>query len=134
MGKRFEHGMDEIQAAEILRGMALTEHPVFQRALEEMVRAVGNLCRVFFPTDLVVSGPFIDNPGAWAAFAAGLASQGMLVDLPLPRLDAQPAGHQLEQEGASMPVLLQGLARLLGGALALETGKPGKAARVLVRR
>jgi transcriptional regulator of PTS gene len=122
MGKRFEHGMDEIQAAEILRGMALTEHPVFQRALEEMVRAVGNLSRVFFPTDLVVSGPFIENPGAWAAFAAGLASQGMLVDLPLPRLDAQPAGHQLEQEGASMPVLLQGVARLLGGALASPAG------------
>lgn len=47
MGKRFNHGMDEIQAAEILRAMALTEHPVFQTALQEMVRAVGNLCRIF---------------------------------------------------------------------------------------
>jgi hypothetical protein len=56
------------------------------------------------------------------------------VDLPLPRLDAQPAGHQLEQEGAAMPVLLQGLARLLGGGLAPEPGKADKAARVPVRR
>ncbi len=114
MGTRFDDGMDEIQAAEILRTMDLVAHPVFQRALQEMVRMVGNVCRVFFPTDLVISGPFVENPGAWAAFTSALSHQGMLVDLPMPRLDAQLASHQLEQEGASMPLLLQGLAQMLG--------------------
>jgi len=129
MGKRFDHAMDEIQAAEILRGMALTDHPVFQAALREMVRAAGNLCRIFSPTDLVVSGPFVDNPGAWAAFAGALSRQGMLVDLPMPRLEAQPAGHQLEQEGASMPLLLKGLAQMLDAALAPTAGAAKKALR-----
>ena len=129
MGKRFDHAMDEIQAAEILRGMALTEHPVFQTALQEMVRAAANLCRIFSPTDLVVSGPFVDNPGAWAAFAGALSRQGMLVDLPMPRLEAQPAGHQLEQEGASMPLLLKGLAQMLDAALAPTAGAAKKALR-----
>ena len=129
LGKRFDHGMDEIQTAELLRGMVLTEHPVFQRALSEMVRAVGNLCRIFFPTDLVISGPFIENPGAWAAFAGAFSQQGMLVDLPMPRLEAQPGGHQLEQEGASMPLLLKGLAQLLDGALSPEPGTSKKPAR-----
>ena len=125
MGKRFDHGMDEIQAAEILRAMALTEHPVFQIVRQEMVRAVGNLCRIFFPTDLVISGPFIENPGAWAAFAGALSRQGMLVDLSMPRLEAQPAGHQLEQEGASMPLLLRGLAQLLDEALVRPQARRG---------
>jgi predicted NBD/HSP70 family sugar kinase len=129
MGQRFDHAMDEILAAEILRDMALTEHPVFQAALQEMVRAVGNLCRIFFPTDLVISGPFVQNPGAWAAFAGALSRQGMLVDLPMPRLEAQPAGHQLEQEGASMPLLLKALAGMLDEALAPPAGKAKKALR-----
>lgn len=127
MGKRFDHAMDEIQFAEILRGMALTDHPVFQTALREMLRAVGNLCRIFFPTDLVISGPFIENPGAWAAFAGALSDQGMLVDLPMPRLQAQPGGQQLVQEGASMPLLLKGLAKLLDQALAPTAGAAKKA-------
>jgi predicted NBD/HSP70 family sugar kinase len=129
MGPRFDHAMDEIEAAEILRGMALTEHPLFQTALQEMVRAVGNLCRIFFPTDLVVSGPFVENPGAWAALAGALSRQGMLVDLPMPRLEAQPAGHQLEQEGASMPLLLKALAGMLDQALAPVAGTAKKALR-----
>lgn len=118
LGNRFDDAMDEIQAAEMLRGMALTEHPVFDRALNEMVLAVGNLCRIFFPTNLVVSGPFIENPSAWAAFTAAFSRQGLLVDLPMPRLEAQRAGHQLEQEGASMPLLLKGLSQLLDEASA----------------
>lgn len=119
LGRRFDVAMDEIQAAEMLRNISLTEHPVFNRALEEMVLAVGNLCRIFFPTHLVVSGPFIENPGAWAEFVAAFSRQGLLVDLPLPRLEAQSSGHQLEQEGASMPLLLEGLALLLAEASVL---------------
>ena len=129
LGERFDHAMDEIQSAEILRGMALTDHPVFQEALREMVRAVGNLCRIFFPTDLVISGPFVENPGAWAAFAQALSDQGMLVDLPMPRLQAQPGGQQFMQEGTSMPLLLKGLANMLDQALAPADGAVKKVSR-----
>jgi predicted NBD/HSP70 family sugar kinase len=113
LGARFDEGMDEIQAADMLRGMDLVGHPVFQQAMDEVVRTVGNLCRVFFPVDMVVSGPFVDNPAAWAAFTTAVACRGTLADLPPPRLEAQSVGHHLELEGAAMPLLLQGLARLL---------------------
>ena len=102
---------------------------MFQTALQEMVRAVGNLCRIFSPTDLVLAGPFIENPGAWAAFASALSGHGMLVDLPMPRLQAQPGGHQLVQEGAAMPLLLQGLATMLDQALAPTVGAAKKGLR-----
>lgn len=129
MGERFDHAMDEMQSAEILRGMALTDHPVFQVALREMVRAVGNLCRIFFPTDLVISGPFVENPGAWAAFTQALSDQGMLVDLPMPRLQVQPDGQQFLQEGAVMPLLLKGLANMLDQALEPADGAAKNAPR-----
>jgi transcriptional regulator of PTS gene len=79
-----------------------------------VVLAACNLCRVFFPSHLVITGPFIENPGAWAAFTDAFAKRGILVDLPLPRLEAQSSGHQLEQEGASAPLLMGGLLQLLG--------------------
>jgi|GEM_PF-948078 len=113
LGANFDDAMDETQAAELLRVMPLTEHPAFNLALQEVVLAACNLCRVFFPSHLVITGPFIENPGAWAAFTDAFARRGILVDLPLPRLEAQSSGHQLEQEGASAPLLMGGLLQLL---------------------
>ena len=118
LGPLFDDSMNEAQTADLLRSMDLTAHPVFEVALNEMVLSVGNLCRVFFPTKLVISGPFIENPGAWAAFTAAFSRQGLLVNLPMPRLEAQHTGHQLEQEGASMPLLLNGISELLAEASA----------------
>jgi transcriptional regulator of PTS gene len=113
LGRRFDDAMDEVQAAELLQGMALTNHAVFERALQEVVRVLVNLCRLFFPTEVVVSGPFIENAQAWAALNQAFAAQDLLVDLPMPRLERQRAGHKLEQEGAAMPVLMNGLNDML---------------------
>ena len=113
LGESFDDAMDETQAAELLRAMPLTEHPAFRLALQEVVLAASNLCRVFFPSHLVITGPFIENPGAWAAFTEAFSKRGLLVDLPLPRLEAQNSSHQLEQEGAAVPLLLDGLLQLL---------------------
>ena len=79
-----------------------------------------NLCRLFFPAEVVVSGPFIENTGAWAALTRAFTSQDLLVDLPMPRLERQRVGHQLEQEGAAMPVLLKGLQDMLNEALDVD--------------
>lgn len=113
LGERFDDAMDESQASELLHTMALMEQPVFANALKEVVLALSNLCRTLAPTHVVVSGPFVDNPGAWAAFTAAFANQGQLVDLPMPRLEVQSSGHQLELEGASMPLLLAGVVQVL---------------------
>jgi transcriptional regulator of PTS gene len=113
LGERFDDAMDETQTAELLRAMSLTEHPAFNLALQEVVLAACNLCRVFFPSHLVITGPFTENAAAWAAFTEAFAGRGLLVDLPLPRLEAQSSSHQMEQEGASVPLLLNGLRQLL---------------------
>jgi predicted NBD/HSP70 family sugar kinase len=117
LGARFDDAMDEVQAAELLQAMALTRHAVFNRALEEVVRVLVNLCRLFFPAEVIVSGPFIENAGAWDALSKAFLAQDLLVDSPMPRLERQRVGHQLEQEGAAMPVLLQGLREILRDAM-----------------
>ncbi len=120
MGKHFDDAMDEVQAAQLLHGMALTSQAVFQRALQEVLRVLVNLCRLFFPAEVVVSGPFIENTDAWLALTGAFMAQDLLVGLPMPRLARQGVGHQLEQEGASMPVLLKGLQHLLNDSPGAE--------------
>ncbi len=120
LGTQFDDAMDEVQAATLLQGMALTRYRIFNRALKEVVRVLVNLCRLFFPAEVVVSGPFIENTGAWAALTRAFTSQDLLVDLPMPRLERQRVGHQLEQEGAAMPVLLKGLQDMLNEALDVD--------------
>lgn len=117
MGRQFDDAMDEVQAAALLQSMALTRHAVFNCALEEVVRVLVNLCRLFFPAEVIVSGPFIENAGAWAALREAFTAQDLLVDSPMPRLERQRVGHQLEQEGAAMPLLLQGLQEMLRTAM-----------------
>ena len=120
LGKSFDAAVDETQVATLLQGAALVRRRVFQRALREVVLALTNLCRLFFPSEVVVSGPFIENAAVWNALKAALAAQDLLVGLPMPRMERQGAGHQLEQEGASMPLLVQGLKELMDGALDTE--------------
>ncbi len=116
LGDRFDDAMNETEAAELLQVLPLMENEVFKRAIHEVVLAACNLCRVFFPGRMVITGPFIKNPDAWAAFTDAFVKRGMLVDLPLPRLEAQSSSQQLEQEGASVPLLLNGLQMLIGEA------------------
>ncbi len=113
IGSRFDAAMDETQVAALLQDAALVRHPVFKRALREVVLALVNLCRLFFPSEVVVSGPFIENTAVWRALKDALSAQDLLVGLPMPRMERQGAGHRLEQEGAAMPWLVQGVKRLI---------------------
>ncbi len=117
LGKRFDEAMDETQVAQMLQGMALTRSRVFKRALHEMTEVLVNLCRLYFPSEVVVSGPFIENADVWTALTDAWAQRDLLVGLPMPPLVRQRVGHQLEKEGASMPLLLQGLKQLVAQSL-----------------
>ena len=113
LGTRFDAAMGETKVAALLQDAALVRHPVFKRALREVVLALINLCRLFFPSEVVVSGPLTENIAVWRALQNALSTQELLVGLPMPRMVRQGAGHRLEQEGAAMPLLSQGLKRLL---------------------
>lgn len=125
LGESFDEAMDETQVAQLLQGMALTRHRVFKRSLHEMTEVLVNLCRLYFPSEVVVSGPFIENAGVWKALTEALGQRDLLVGLPMPPLVRQRIGHQLEKEGAAMPLLLKGLHQLV--ASSLQPGQPGSA-------
>ena len=117
--------MDETQVAQLLQGMALTRHRVFKRALHEMTEVLVNLCRLYFPSEVVVSGPFIENAGVWKALTEALGQRDLLVGLPMPPLVRQRIGHQLEKEGAAMPLLLKGLHAAGGQFITTRTTRIG---------
>ena len=117
LGTRFDEAMDETQVAQLLQGLALTRNRIFKRALHEMIEVLVNLCRLYFPSEVVVSGPFIENAGVWNALTKALGQRDLLVGLPMPPLVRQRIGHQLEMEGACMPLLLQGLKQLVSESM-----------------
>lgn len=117
LGESFDEAMDETQIAQLLQGMALTRHRVFKRALHEMTEVLVNLCRLYFPSEVVVSGPFIENSEVWKALTEAWYQRDLLVGLPMPPLVRQRIGHQLEKEGAAMPLLLMGLRQLVAHSL-----------------
>lgn len=95
LGARFDDATDETRVAQLFRGMALTRNPVFKRALHEMIEVLVNLCRLYFPSEVVVSGPFIENADVWKALTDALGKRDLLVGLPMPPLVRQRVGHHL---------------------------------------
>jgi len=112
LGTRFSAAADESAAAAQLEELDLTSGPVAARALESMVLAVGNLCRVLFPNRVIVSGPFVAHRPLWQAFRAAFERDGLLLDLPVPELISDQRSRQLELSGAAEPALGAGLQQL----------------------
>jgi transcriptional regulator of PTS gene len=117
LGARFDAAMDETRVAQLFHGLALTRNRVFKRALHEMTEVLVNLCRLYFPSEVVVSGPFIENPEVWRELTDALGKRDLLVGLPMPPLVRQRVGHHLEMEGASMPLLVAGLKQRVSESL-----------------
>lgn len=87
--------------------------PDLDRALDGVVTALTNLCRVLFPRRVIMSGPFTANPDVWAAFVARFHEEGVLPAVGLPVLIADQRSTALELEGAAAPLLARALGRLL---------------------
>lgn len=75
LGKEFQAGDDEENIATLLASKDLADNPAIQQAIDQMTTAASNVCRVFFPKKLIVSGPFVKNTGIWQAFCAGFEQQ-----------------------------------------------------------
>ncbi|MFC7397497.1 ROK family protein [Chelatococcus sp. GCM10030263] len=104
---------EEQAAAAVLRDLDLLAEPAFAEALDAMVIAVGNLCRVLFPRRIIVSGPFIDNARVWSSFRERLAREGGMPGVAPPEVTADQRSRELEREGAAAAPLRAGLQRLL---------------------
>lgn len=113
LGDDFQAGDDEEHIATLLESRALSDHPVVRQAVEQMTTAASNVCRVFFPKKLVVSGPFVKNTGIWQAFCDGFEQQNNFFGQTIPVLSVSQVNRDLGVYGAAIPILEQGLAKLL---------------------
>ena len=98
-------------------GMMFERNRVFKHAVRDIPEMLVNMSRLFFPSEVVVSGPFIENADVWKALTGALGRRDLLVGLPMPPLARQRVGHQLDMQGASMPLLLHGLKQLVAQSL-----------------
>ena len=96
---------DEVRLARQLAGRDLAGLPEIDAATRLVARALANACRIFFPTRIAVSGPFVANPGLWAHFDALLRAEGTMDGHALPQLASVRASQLHEIHGAAAPLL-----------------------------
>lgn len=113
MGPGRYSGLDEEQVAQELRYKDLSANPKLAVALEAMVLALANLCRVLFPKRVVVTGPLVGNAGLWELFRSKVRQEGVMVGYIDPEISLGTASGQMEIDGASAPLLRRGLIGLL---------------------
>ncbi|WP_167458074.1 ROK family protein [Rahnella woolbedingensis] len=104
---------DEIRSASLFKTLPLTTSSTMQRAVSLMGDVVDNLCRLFFPQRIIISGPFMANPGLWAQFYDNFMQRCHFIDMPVPELIAGHRSHEFEIYGAARGLLEQGLLRLI---------------------
>lgn len=104
---------DEVRLAGQLADRDLAGLPEIDAATRLVARALANACRIFFPTRIAVSGPFVANPGLWAHFDRLLREEGAMDGLAMPHLAAVCASQLHEIHGAAAPLLGRATAALL---------------------
>ncbi len=113
LGDEFQAGDDEEHIARLLEERDLSDNPVVQKAVAQITTAASNVCRVFFPKKLIISGPFVKNAGIWRAFCDGFSQQNSFFGQTIQALSVSQVSRDLGVYGAALPVLEQGLAKLL---------------------
>lgn len=84
----------------------LLEHDKIQQAVDMMVTTLGNLCRVLFPSKILLSGHFFANDEVLAEFYRKFLNDGVLPHVSPPKLTYVQQSEQLETEGAAIPVIV----------------------------
>lgn len=113
LGDRFNAGNDEVTLANQIQEIDLNSFPEMDKALNHVVIVLGNLCRVFFPHKVIVSGPVVMNPALWARFRAKFHEENTFIGLPQPELVIGSDSRRYELLGAASPIFEQSLTALL---------------------
>jgi transcriptional regulator of PTS gene len=105
---------DEDALLQGLRELDLLALPELREAVHHVARALANLCRILFPTRVVVSSPLMGNARLWAHFDAAFRAEGLMPGMAAPVLhnDPWPIGRGIA--GAAGPLLGRALEGLLG--------------------
>jgi predicted NBD/HSP70 family sugar kinase len=106
-------GLDEAQVAHEMRDRDLMSLPKVAVALDAMIMALANLCRVLFPKQIIVTGAFVENSALWDAFRNRLRQEGIMVGYDTADLILGERSDQMAIDGAVAPLLKRSLNRLL---------------------
>jgi transcriptional regulator of PTS gene len=113
MGSRYDPELDEEHVAYELRNKNLMSRPKLVAALDAMVLSLANLCRVLFPRQVIITGPFVENSALWDAFRNKFWQEGVMVGYETPDLILGERSDQMAIDGAVAPLLKRSLNRLL---------------------
>ena len=92
---------------------ALIEHPVIQNAVDIMILVLGNVCRILFPSTVLLSGPFFSNGDVSMEFLKRVPLEGVLPHVPPFRLIFVRSTENYEISGAAVPLIAKEVVRLL---------------------
>ena len=115
--------LGESELAGSLRTLDLERVPVLVTALAEVLRLTANLCRLFFPDRIVLTGPFVQNPEIFSRFVQTLAHAPLLRSLDKVSVAASTGGLEFEIAGAlrdPFGIALRNLIRRGKGPLASD--------------
>lgn len=90
--------------------------PEIDAAARLVARALGNVCRLFFPARVTVTGPLAANARLWAHFDALFRAEGVMEGRAMPALVADRTSQRYEIRGAAQPLLSRAVERVLGAA------------------
>jgi len=113
LGEHFNTGDDEEKLAGYMQMIDLKSAPEMETALDHVAVSLGNLCRVFFPQKVIVSGPVMTNPALWAAFCKKFRTENTFVGLPPTELVIGYDSRRYELLGAASPIFEQSLISML---------------------
>lgn len=105
--------LDESSLALELGRIDLMSVGAMQEALSQMLRLTANLCRLFFPDRVILTGPFVQNPLIFRQFVDAISSAPLVRSLDIVRVSVNEIGQRDEILGA----LSQPFAALLEGFL-----------------
>jgi predicted NBD/HSP70 family sugar kinase len=100
---------EEEPLAEQLSGLSLLDVPEMTAAVGLMARSLANVCRLLFPSSVIITGPFVANPQVWEAFTTAFRAEGLIGSLELPNLMADKFSQDYVIHGACLPLLNAGL-------------------------
>ncbi|EJM98426.1 ROK family transcriptional regulator [Phyllobacterium sp. YR531] len=92
-----------------LAGLPLLDIPEMAEAIKLMARSLTNVCRLLFPSRVIITGPFVANADVWEAFTAAFKTEGLIGSLELPALIADKFSQEYVIHGACLPLLNAGL-------------------------
>ncbi|WP_102868625.1 ROK family transcriptional regulator [Pseudovibrio exalbescens] len=96
---------DEQEIANQLHLLDLLSVPEFRDAVTAISNTLTNLSRTFFPSKILMTGPFVNNPYVWAELNKQYSAAGALSSLEVPPLINVSRSLDLERQGALNAVL-----------------------------